>query len=709
VHLSKRFHLLVAVPFLSLTVSACSGGSGGSLPPAASAPAIATVAATAGVPADPASTTTGELALSADSLAGDHDANNNFIDSIGVNTKFSYTTSVYSNYNAVKAALLGLGVRHIRDAFITNSLNNYENNLNDLANNGIHSTLFLSIDPGTNNVARVLVGGAQAAAFLQAGHLVRSVEAVEGFNEPDVNQTAFTLPPPSGWVTVTRNEQQALYNGVAALKSPAKRVPVVGPSVAVQASELSQVGNLSAYMDYGNVHNYSGGYDLTAGSFPGMLSTETIMSGSKPTVATENGYSTASVGQGIPNLVMLDYAPRLFFSQFAHGIKRTDWYELLDEKNQPTDYWGNAGLLSSTYVPKPAYVGLKNIIALLKDQTPYKPRTALNVSFGAQTQFENIQHVLLQKNDGSFWLVVWRDVSEWTPGANGSAAGSNANPAPTAVPNSMNFIGTYVSSISEYDEDYTGAMSTRQLPVNNGGSAQITIDARPKIFKIVPGVAPAAPATPVVASPAAHWALDAGSGFVAANSVNSAGNLNVPNNSNAVWLPGRYGTGLGFSGTEATTSAVPIDTSGSYSATAWLLMNNLSGYQAAVAVNGSQQSAFALDFTPGSNLSYTTYTSDNSSAGITRLGSSIVPAVGKWYAVAATYNAASHKMSFYVNGALQSTGTAKSVFHAAGGTNLGCMLQGGIGHWQFWNGGIDEVNLYQRELSAAEVRTLAGL
>jgi hypothetical protein len=713
VDFSKRFHLFVALPLLSMTVSACSGGGTGSLPAAPAAPLAAAAAGTAMADApgmtNSATSASGEMALSADSVPGDHDANNNFIDSIGVNAKFHFFNNVYANYGAVKSALLGLGVRHIRDAFSTDGLNNYENNLSDLANNGIHSTLYLSIEAGMTNVERVVGGGAQAASSLQAGHFTNSVEALEGVNEPDVNQHEYTMPPPAGWVAVTRNEQQALYAGVAALKAPAKRVPVFGPSVKVLASDLQQVGDLSAYMDYGNVHDYSGGYDPTAGSFAGTLSTEAIMSGSKPVVATENGYSSGSAGQAIPNLIMLDYAQRLFYKQFEHGIKRTHWYEFVDESATANDYWNNTGLLTSTYAPKLAYVGLKNVIALLKDQTPYKPRTALNVSFGGQTQFENIEHLLLQKNDGSFWLVVWRDVSEWTPGSSASAPGSVPNPAPTPVANSMNFIGTYVSSISEYDEDYTGTMSGKTVPVSNGNSAQITVDPRPKVFKIVPGVAPAAPATPVVVSPAAHWALDAGSGFVGADSVSAAGNLTVPNNTNAVWLPGRYGTALGFSETEATTSAVPIDTSKSYSASAWVLLNNVSGYQAAVAVNGAAQAAFALDFTPGSNLSYTTYTADSASTGETRLGSSIVPVPGKWYAVAATYDATKRAMSFYVNGALQSTATAKSVFRATGGTELGSMLQGGIGHWQFWNGGVDEVNLYARTLTATEVRTLAGL
>jgi hypothetical protein len=92
---------------------------------------------------------------------------------------------------------------------------------------------------------------------------------------------------------------------------------------------------------------------------------------------------------------MLDYAERLFFSQFANGVKRTLWYELLDENMTPNDYWHNAGLLTFAYAPKPAYTGPANIIALLKDQTPYKPRTTLNLSFGGQIQFENIGQVLL--------------------------------------------------------------------------------------------------------------------------------------------------------------------------------------------------------------------------------------------------------------------------------------------------------------------------
>jgi hypothetical protein len=266
-------------------------------------------------------------------------------------------------------------------------------------------------------------------------------------------------------------------------------------------------------------------------------------------------------------------------------------------------------------------------------------------------------------------LTVWRDASEWTP-ANIGVPGSYVNPAPATVSNSMNILGTYVASITEYDEDDNGVMTSQAVPVSADSTAQVCVGPRPKIFKIVPGVAPAAPpAVPAIANATAHWSLDEASGSVAADGVNARGNMTFPLGPKASWVTEQHNSGLSFSGTEASTNGIFLDTTQSYSATAWVQMNNLSGYQAAVAVNGVSQSAFAIDFTPQSNLSFTVYTKDSASTALARIGSTIVPVIGKWYPVAVTYNGTSHLMSLYINGTLQSTGIAGAVFKATGGPN----------------------------------------
>jgi hypothetical protein len=645
------------------------------------------------------------MPLSADSLPGDHDGNNNFIDSIGVNTHMvaPTVTSPYTNYASLKTELVKLGVRHIRDTFTTQNQYNFENNLADLANSGIHSELCLTESEDANNYATVNVSAAAAVAYLQAGHFANSIEVVEGINEPDQSHGVTGLAP-TNWLSLTQSQQQSLYTGVQGLKAPAKPIPVYGPSVLNTAA----IGNISQYMDYGNIHDYSGGYNLTSPQIVPALATESLMSGSKPVVASENGYATGSTGQGMPNSVMLDYAQRLFFEQFANNVKRTMWYEFLDESNKVNDYWNNSGLVTATFQEKPAYVALKNVMALLKDQTPYTPRTPLNVSFGNQPLSEALNTLLLQKNDGSYWLAVWSDTSEWNP-ANTGVPGSYPVPAPSPYSNSMNFLGTYISSITQYQVDATGAMTSQPVAVANGSTAQISVSGRPEIFKIVPGVAPAAPGAPAVANPAAHWSLDEGSGTVAADSVDPAGNFTVPSNSLKIaWVSGKYNAALGFNGTQVSTTKTFIDTTQSYSATAWVQMTGLAGFQAAVTANGLVQAAFSLDYTPQSNLSYTTYPSDAAGGG-TRIGSTTVPVIGQWYAVAATYNGTSHKMSFYLNGVLQGTATAAQVFNAVGGTEIGSMEAAGVGHYQWWNGAVDEVNLYQRELTPAEVATMAGL
>jgi hypothetical protein len=131
----------------------------------------------------------------------------------------------------------------------------------------------------------------------------------------------------------------------------------------------------------------------------------------------------------------------------------------------------------------------------------------------------------------------------------------------------MNFLGSYVASMTAYNEDWTGAMSSAPVRLTNGTAAQILVGPRPTIYKIVLGTAPVLPHAPVVATPAELWALDDASGTTAVDSVNASGNLTVPTDTKISWVSGKYNTALALGGTEATTTNVPSKTSQSYSAT----------------------------------------------------------------------------------------------------------------------------------------------
>jgi hypothetical protein len=63
-------------------------------------------------------------------------------------------------------------------------------------------------------------------------------------------------------------------------------------------------------------------------------------------------------------------------------------------------------------------------------------------------------------------------------------------------------------------------------------------------------------------------------------------------------------------------------------------------------------------------------------------------------------------VQLYVNGVLQSTATGASSFRAAGATTIGRAKYGGA-QVDFLNGALDEVRLYDRVLTGAEIAALA--
>ncbi len=328
-----------------------------------------------------------------------------FVDSIGVNTHLYYDQSVYyQKYTSlIKPKLSQLGVRHIRDGGVRN-LNGYMDRLRELKTLGIRSTLIC--DP------RDLTSNAAVSLIKELGTDV--VEAVQGTNE-------YNLSGDSNWVNIVRNYQQQLYTAVNG-DSVTQNVKVYGPSLTT-GSAYEAVGDLSAYVDYGTMNNYLSGRNPGTkgwgsdnyGSLEYNVRVTKKASGSKQIITTESGYhsvvSTSDGHRGVPEDVSGKYTPRLFLEQFNYGIPRTFTYELINAYNSPNSLYMNFGLLRSDGSEKPAFVALKNLIGLLKDPGSQFTPGSLDYFLGGSTA--NIHHTLLQKRDGRFYLILWKEVSSF--------------------------------------------------------------------------------------------------------------------------------------------------------------------------------------------------------------------------------------------------------------------------------------------------------
>jgi hypothetical protein len=231
-----------------------------------------------------------------------------------------------------------------------------------------------------------------------------SVEAVEGPNEPDGAGIAYKS---NGFPQGVRNYQDDLF---ARLKrsSTLGRLPVVAASMSNPESS-PKLGLLQS-ADYANTHCYADGGP------PGFrwdwYMERCRRNCDRPVIATETGYHNApnhTDGLWIPGISEAaagKYISRLLPEYFVRGIVRTYLYELLDLRDNPRDAESNLGILRAGGAPKPAFTAVKNLIALLSDPGPAFAPATLRWTLSSFQGFP-LRHLLLQKRDGRFELLLW--------------------------------------------------------------------------------------------------------------------------------------------------------------------------------------------------------------------------------------------------------------------------------------------------------------
>jgi hypothetical protein len=335
------------------------------------------------------------IGLSEQTLLEKAYSTNDFIDSIGVAVHLDYRDTVYSRYNdIIKPRLQELGICHIRGSVRLKDLETQQKFL-DLATIGIKSTLV--IDP------RRVSSSVKAVKIAKA--VTGSIEAVEGANEWDLHSELEYEGKnfPEG----VRKFQKKLY---AAIKRDPVTVnlAVLSPSVA-KAHKASELGKVAC--DRAAIHSYPGGHKVpSSGLEDTWIPAARTLCGYKPIVATESGYHNATNVYGISEKAAAKYLPRMFLEYFNRGIYRTYSYELIDLKPNPAADKPEFkyGLLRNDGLPKPAFTTIKNAIALLKDTDESFPLQSLN--YALKGNINNVHHTLLQKHDGTFYLILWQEV-----------------------------------------------------------------------------------------------------------------------------------------------------------------------------------------------------------------------------------------------------------------------------------------------------------
>ncbi len=317
------------------------------------------------------------------------------VDAFGVQTHLGYPGR-YQDTAQVKDALTGLGVRHVRDDMYSNRPDMLAA-VQEIASAGIRFNLIMGNPETWDTPER------QIAAIRATGIAGDVVESLEGANE-------WNLKGGAGWARELREHQARLYG--AAKAEPATRdLPVLAPALGQKTGYLA-LGDIGDIADLGNAHNYPGGQKPSAFIDLVRQGAEHNVPG-KPVIFTEGGYTTGtnplSGHPPVPEDVAGLYAPKLLLEHYIRGTKRFYNYELIDQRPDKEDHEANFGLLRNDYSRKPSYVALQKLISLTSDRGP--SFDAGKLGYEVTQAPSDFRQVLLQKRDGTFVLVMWRDVT----------------------------------------------------------------------------------------------------------------------------------------------------------------------------------------------------------------------------------------------------------------------------------------------------------
>lgn len=392
----------------------------------------------------------------------------NFVDTSGIGTHLNYTdTSYYTAWPQVYSALVESGVKHIRDGYWTLQGPNDPVALEhqQLARAGI--TTDYVIPYGTYLPPSTLQTFAAT---------VQDMEAIEGPNECDV----------SGACGGNGIADSIAYQPTVLAAGQAAGVPVLGPAYAQQYS-YPIAGNIAPLMNLNSMHLYFAGrnpgstgwgspdaeghaygsfdywYDMSEIDAPGMV----------PAIS-ETGYvsfPTVSAQCLLPESVAESYTLRTLLLAFKHGYQETFFYQLVDDPTSPQGY----GLLNDDFSPKPSFTGLSNLLNLLSDSGGNFQAGSLQYQIlGGDS---NVNQLLLQKSDGSYWLALWLEEPTWDP----------VNIAPITVnPENIGIqLGPGYTTQTDYQFNNTGNYVPFNQPMY-GNISGLTVTTEVSLIKIVP-------------------------------------------------------------------------------------------------------------------------------------------------------------------------------------------------------------------------------
>lgn len=330
----------------------------------------------------------------------------------------AWNTGVHAHKTAIADLLVQLGVGRIRDKLNPLSDADQQAAWQRLRAAGIHAHL---------TVAQV--GAAANETTAAVDYLATTigpglVSGLSGWNEANAE------PRPADWAT------RYVQNSLAPLSQARDERPeqwvrdtITAPgalkdNVSDLPGDYTALGaaGVARYVDVGDAHIYQGGEPPTHRLDARVEYMDTYGSG-KPKFVTECGYNTgknlndpAFGGNTVSDLAAAKYGPRLAVEMYLAGVT-THWrYALMDEidstNSNASAHWGMVETPSvdpATWVRKPEYWAMRSYLALLqRSQTATPQLLEMSLTSAGETK-----SLLAQRRDGTWVLILWRDVPVW--------------------------------------------------------------------------------------------------------------------------------------------------------------------------------------------------------------------------------------------------------------------------------------------------------
>ncbi len=359
-----------------------------------------------------------------------------FVESMGISTKFGFCPGrLCDNYPEVKALLAELGIRYIRDIPFPEQWRRrtdlYEDHgIRMLAETG--RTAGQTLD--TENIS------ARLDIIKSWGNMIAGIV---GINEYDSAYNSCERDPEGcdpnwseqNWPRSYRLFQQRLYEQVKTDQELHHLPVIMGPMV--NSDNLERLGNLNGICDKGNDHTYPFPWGKPSqesewfeskdrlSSIDEMVAKVQKVCPGKKLWITETGYREKIYGEKIDaqqnkykvtRKAKTKYLPRIYANYYLQGqIEKTFLYVLLAAV--PTDLSGH-GIVDANLQPTPAYYGIKNMTSLLGEATwdrltqswQYPDFQPSSLEYTLKGNLTDIKHLLLQKSDGTFYLLLWQEV-----------------------------------------------------------------------------------------------------------------------------------------------------------------------------------------------------------------------------------------------------------------------------------------------------------